>query len=430
MFKKGVKKWRIDKKHKEHEMRAVIIISVWRSVCSKKTSLKIRGQPIDYESALNYWKRRGVSIEQVIDLNYWGERGVSLEQITEDMRLWPAKPADLLINTPPGSPVTQPTMLTDAESILRLVSDHAYTINTSTSEVYSDRLIEFRQKFAFVMQLFGGGEFERGGKVLRSIPPLFQTLLSEQPKAFFHEILLMKIEADKHGFSEVGKADKWKFSAVSASLLRQLHAETKIMLDRKLLDHERPIVKLIDSLAKIKQDPEYHTESIKRNVNLMDNIFDSSDSDSWQLEMAQLDVLSAISADSIECERRLRLAIDGFQNPPVMPCAGRVWVRNQLCQILLEKKAFHESKQEALANFNSSSLTANDLDGKGVNFLLITALTYLAKAERALGNADDARQLEQKAYKLAEEAKLYAGDMKYKMMDQFQNLLIRYKSKT
>ncbi|KAL2037648.1 hypothetical protein N7G274_009593 [Stereocaulon virgatum] len=66
MYKTHIKKYGLDKKNKELEMRAIVRKQRRRAAQGKQSLFRIRGRTIDYESVIRYWKRKGISIEESI----------------------------------------------------------------------------------------------------------------------------------------------------------------------------------------------------------------------------------------------------------------------------------------------------------------------------------------------------------------------------
>lgn len=64
MYKFRIKKWGLDKKHKEHEARAIIHMHTSR--LGKATRIRLRGQSVDINNVLSYFKRKRIAIEDVL----------------------------------------------------------------------------------------------------------------------------------------------------------------------------------------------------------------------------------------------------------------------------------------------------------------------------------------------------------------------------
>ena len=64
MYKSRIQKWGLDKKHKEHEARAIIHMHTLR--LGKATRIRLRGQSVDINNVLSYFKRKGIAIEDVL----------------------------------------------------------------------------------------------------------------------------------------------------------------------------------------------------------------------------------------------------------------------------------------------------------------------------------------------------------------------------
>ena len=64
MYKTRIDKWGLDKKHKEHEARAILHMHTRRQ--GKATRIRLRGQSVDINNVLSYFKRKRITVEDVL----------------------------------------------------------------------------------------------------------------------------------------------------------------------------------------------------------------------------------------------------------------------------------------------------------------------------------------------------------------------------
>ena len=63
MYKNKITSWGFDKKHKLHEVQAIMRKRAQRSAAGKRTTFYLRGRPVDLDDAERYLKRKRKSIE-------------------------------------------------------------------------------------------------------------------------------------------------------------------------------------------------------------------------------------------------------------------------------------------------------------------------------------------------------------------------------
>ena len=66
MYKTRIKRWGLDKKHKEKEMRAIVHKRAHRADKGKASVFWIRGKEVDYKDVVRYWERRHISMAEVL----------------------------------------------------------------------------------------------------------------------------------------------------------------------------------------------------------------------------------------------------------------------------------------------------------------------------------------------------------------------------
>ena len=58
MYKDRIRKWKLDKKHKEGDMLAILRKQTERNAVGKGSSFRVRGQPVTIDEVLHYLKRK------------------------------------------------------------------------------------------------------------------------------------------------------------------------------------------------------------------------------------------------------------------------------------------------------------------------------------------------------------------------------------
>lgn len=124
MYKNHIKLWRLDKKHKENEMRAVIRKNHLRDQQGKSSRFEIRGRPVEIADAVRYFKRKGVSVEDV------------LASCTASLT-----PEAVKCFTPVTSPLSTPRELAAPERILISIRDYFHGSFDSGTWVKTEPLI-------------------------------------------------------------------------------------------------------------------------------------------------------------------------------------------------------------------------------------------------------------------------------------------------
>ncbi|KAG7005183.1 hypothetical protein G7Y79_00021g050500 [Physcia stellaris] len=66
MYKTRIKRWGLDKKHKEKEMRAIVHKRAHRADKGKASVFWIRGKEVDYKDVVRYWERRHIPMAEVL----------------------------------------------------------------------------------------------------------------------------------------------------------------------------------------------------------------------------------------------------------------------------------------------------------------------------------------------------------------------------
>ena len=107
MYKTYIKKWGLDKKNKEPELRAIVRKYKQRQHQGKSSTFHVRGQHLDFAEVVRYWERKGLSIDDII-----------ARQTASPT------PEAVKVFTPVPSPILTPPELAIPERIFRCVRDY------------------------------------------------------------------------------------------------------------------------------------------------------------------------------------------------------------------------------------------------------------------------------------------------------------------
>ena len=107
MFKDRVKRWGLEKKSKEKEMRAIVYKRQQRADRGKSSLFTVRGKAVDWRAVVLYWKRKNVAIADVI-----AQRQLS------------KTPDAVKCLTPLASPIPTPSTSAISERILCLIRNY------------------------------------------------------------------------------------------------------------------------------------------------------------------------------------------------------------------------------------------------------------------------------------------------------------------
>jgi len=107
MYKTRIKKWGLDKKNKENEMRAIVRKHTHRSQHGLKSIFRIRGRTVNYADVLRYWERKKVRITEALARRAISETPEAVECLT---------PEPLLVRAPKA--------IMDSERIFVILRDY------------------------------------------------------------------------------------------------------------------------------------------------------------------------------------------------------------------------------------------------------------------------------------------------------------------
>ena len=219
MYKTQIKRWGLDKKNKEFEMRAIVRKNGERADQGKRSIFLVRGQIRDFTDVVRYWDRKGVSIDDLIT------------------RQTPSPtPEAVGVFTPISSPIVTPQVLAIPERMLRCIRDYfrgsfesgawvktdplcrCYSIKNgeNAAEVPMDQLII---QCLLACSLFERNLFREAGQTMIAATAKSKTIvLEEHPESLadlFHIVTLVRQQ---------------KRAEMALSILRQLAALSKVLL--------------------------------------------------------------------------------------------------------------------------------------------------------------------------------------------------------
>ena len=237
MYKDRIHKWKIDKKVKGEEMKAIIRKQTQRSQAGKKSAFRIRNSQVSELKIVRYRKAIRLSSEE------------------QALRLRAPTPPELICYTPLASPLTTPRVLETPERIVRLIQEYidgsldskTWLVTENQMCVSSKNIISpvlaFEEKCIHARRMFRLGETKNVWQVLNmAMAHIEQIVSAETPNTLD---VLAKIVSAWCSLSKVpGIAFTFlkQFSAVSAAILSKGHPFNQIFalligLDTSHLEH-------------------------------------------------------------------------------------------------------------------------------------------------------------------------------------------------
>ena len=241
MYKDRINKWKIDKKIKGEEMKAIIRKQTQRSRAGKKSAFRIRNSQVSELKIVRYRKAMKLSSEE------------------QALRLRAPTPPGLICYTPLASPLTTPRVLETPERIVRLIweyidgcfdskiwritEDHSRVICKNSDEP----AVTFTDMCFNVLILLLGGETENALRVLNMAMALIEQIVSaECPSSFEAVADMVLVFGIFYESSGIAFALLKQFSAMSAAIVPQRHPFNQIFallveLDTSHLKHSLSI---------------------------------------------------------------------------------------------------------------------------------------------------------------------------------------------
>ena len=261
MYKTYIRKWRLDKKNKESDMKAIVRKRAERLKGGKTSAFLVRGRAIEFEEVARYWGRKGVSIEDIEPRRDGSATPMDVKCLT---------PAASRTATPVPAPMTTPDALAIPEQILisvqhyvkssfesgkwrrthpgtycyRIVNQRDSLPNVNTlQESYalganaSADMDIFTSSCGLACNLFSRQRFqEAGATLIRATAAIKQIVLAEDPHTLIRLLRIFQYTLSQ-GRHEINLAILRQFSSMGELLLGERHPLPQIC--RWLASHDQ-----------------------------------------------------------------------------------------------------------------------------------------------------------------------------------------------
>lgn len=221
MYKSRIKQWSLDKKNKEHEMRAIVRRNFNRVAKGKSLAFHIRGKVVDFGEVVRYWERKRVSIDEVI-----AQRAISRSPGIECVT-----PIPLSLRIPEALAVTGHVLLAIRDYHQGCLESETWKGNNGIG--YCQVLDRECNRLSFILsfvnqaqlgcELFARNLFIEGRQALDTAFAEMGKIIEAQHPATFTETLKPVITIRQQGRHEIGLMILRQFSAMAALLLGQHH---------------------------------------------------------------------------------------------------------------------------------------------------------------------------------------------------------------
>ena len=246
MYKDRINKWKIDKKIKGDEMKAIIRKQAQRSRAGKKSLFFLRNSQVPEHKVNRYRKAKKLLSE---------EQALMLRAET---------PPGLVCHTPPASPLTTPPVLEISERIAKLVQDYidgsfesgTWIISESgisvTTKRSRDFLFTFNDQVTMAANHFRRRETRYAWQILKIAMASIEHIVSEEHPATLDILAFLLLET-MHALNAPGVASFLlkQFSAMSAVILPKQHPFNQVFA--RLLRLDMSHLKYILIMAKESQ---------------------------------------------------------------------------------------------------------------------------------------------------------------------------------
>lgn len=228
MYLKRIAKWRLDKKKKEPEMRAIVRKEKDRRLQGKVSKFRTRGRTIDYSDAVHYWKRKNLSVHAV--LAQCGSRETT--------------PEALECFTPAPSPISALAELEFPERIFKAVANYyhgSFDSGTWSSidprcsrllvkgKVITDKnLYAWRTRISSVCDLLDDRKFWEAGRYLLSAFAAVKEILLQEDSINLPILLGLMNELLQRGRPEIFLALARHYTAMGEIVLCKGHPLPRI----------------------------------------------------------------------------------------------------------------------------------------------------------------------------------------------------------
>ena len=228
MYKTQIKKWGLDKKNKEFEMRAIVRKRKHRADQRKGSIIRVRGQLRDFAEVVRYWDRKGVSIDDIIARQ-------TASPTPETVELF----------TPVPSPILTPQGLAIPERMFRCVRDYfkgafesgtwvrteplsrCFSIKDEANAAGSD-VLEFGDQCDLACLLFERNLFHEAGQTLIAATAEVKDILSAERPESLTELFRLIVHLRDRRKDEMALIIIRYFSALGKVLLGSDHPLSRI----------------------------------------------------------------------------------------------------------------------------------------------------------------------------------------------------------
>ena len=247
MYKTRIKQWRLDKKNKESDMKAIVRKRAKRLSEGKASAFHVRGRPVDFEEVIRYWGRKGISIEDIV-----AQRAASATPVDVDC----LTPLVSRVASPVLAPMTTPGALAIPEQTLILIQDYirgsfesgAWERNFPRNLCYSIKdngniwvdMNTMRDSCVLACDLFSQRLFQEAGVTLiRGTAAIKQIVLCEDPHTLSYLLSILR-NFLLNGRHEIDLAILRHFSCMGELLLGERNPLPRIC--QWLASHEQMIL--------------------------------------------------------------------------------------------------------------------------------------------------------------------------------------------
>ena len=228
MYKTQIKRWGLDKKNKEFEMREIVRKRKQRADQGKRSIIRVRGQIRDFTEVVRYWDRKCVCIDDIMARNIASPTPETVE-----------------CTTPVPSPIMTPQVLAIPELMFRCVRDYfngsfesgtwikteplysCYSINDEENAA-RDPLEKLNCHCVSACSLFEKNLFHEAGQTMIAATAQFkEILLAEHPESLIYlfSVLIFIRDRDR---DEIALIILRQFSALGKVLLSSGHPLSRI----------------------------------------------------------------------------------------------------------------------------------------------------------------------------------------------------------
>ncbi|KAL9075654.1 MAG: hypothetical protein Q9161_001406 [Pseudevernia consocians] len=274
MYKTQIKKWGLDKKNKEFEMRAIVRKRKHRADQRKDSVIRVRGQLQDFAEVVRYWNRKGVTIDDII-----ARQTVS------------PTPETVELFTPVPSPVLTPQALAIPERVLRCIRDYfkgsfesgTWVRTGPPSECFSIKdkrnaagtdVLDFAFQCDLACSLFERNLFHEAGQTLIAATAKIKNILSAEHPRNLRELFSVIAYVRERKKDEMALIILRYFSALGKVLLGSEHPLSRICEWIELVyasDFDDVLIRCVESMADQFESfvgPMHRTTLITRMVSL------------------------------------------------------------------------------------------------------------------------------------------------------------------